>query len=111
MSEKKTPVLSPCGCGCGEQTPRRFRPGHDARVPLGATCQPSDGDCDATATFAIGKVPVCDAHLAGRVRDAEGGRVRVLPPAPVVETEPEQPPAEETPSPARVARRSRRQAS
>jgi hypothetical protein len=81
--EKKAPETRPCGCGCGEQTPRRFRPGHDARVPLGATCQPADGDCDATATFALGKVPVCDAHLAARVRDVDGARVRVLaaPPA------------------------------
>jgi hypothetical protein len=82
---KKTPELHPCGCGCGEQTPRRFRPGHDARVPLGATCQPASGTCDQTATFALGKVPVCDTHLAGRVRENDGGRVRLLQ-APVAAT-------------------------
>lgn len=26
------PVKGTCGCGCGESVPRRFRPGHDARL-------------------------------------------------------------------------------
>lgn len=29
--EKEKPSLKPCGCGCGEQVTRRFKPGHDAR--------------------------------------------------------------------------------
>jgi hypothetical protein len=86
--EKKAPETRPCGCGCGEQTPRRFRPGHDARVTLGATCQPADGDCQATASWATGKIPVCDAHLAGRLRETQGGRVRSLAaPAPAAQAQ------------------------
>lgn len=71
---KKTGV--PCGCGCGELTNpgRSFRQGHDARVPLGAACR----RCKATATFAVGKVPACSAHLPATVTaEAAGGRVSV----------------------------------
>lgn len=31
-SPKAPAKTAPCGCGCGVQTPRRFRPGHDARL-------------------------------------------------------------------------------
>lgn len=71
---KKTGV--PCGCGCGEITNpgRSFRQGHDARVPLGASCR----RCKATGTFAVGKVPACDAHLPAIVKaEAADGRVSV----------------------------------
>lgn len=61
---KKAPALQACGCGCGEQTARRFRPGHDARVPKGATCD----RCETTATLAVGKTPACDSHVADVVR-------------------------------------------
>lgn len=33
--EKKEVVLSPCGCGCGEQVARRFKMGHDSKFYSG----------------------------------------------------------------------------
>lgn len=30
--DDRTPTKTPCVCGCGELVPRRFAPGHDARM-------------------------------------------------------------------------------
>lgn len=71
----KTKEMHDCKCGCGAQVARDYKQGHDARIPLGASCS----RCRKPATLAVGKRPACDSHVADVIRatTTASGRVAV----------------------------------